>query len=90
MKQILVISGAGKQTSKTVADKLTDMLSDRGVGEIDVKVTDLKNLKKDAANGDMLVSTMLIDNCALPVFSGLPFLTGIRLNEELEKIVCAL
>lgn len=93
MKNILVISGSGKETSKAVADKLSAILSDRGISEkADVNITELKNFDEDIKKGDMVVSTMVIDNekYQVPVFNAMPFLTGIRLNEEIDKIVCAL
>ena len=93
MKKILVVSGSGKETSKAVAEKLLYILTDMGMQEkAEVNIVDIKDFDEDIKKGDMIISTMLIDNekYKMPIFSGLPFLTGIRLNEEIDKIVCAL
>ena len=52
----------------------------------------MNEIGKQVTADDLVVSTMLLDeqSVSAPVFSGLPFLTGIRISQEVDKIVCSL
>ena len=93
MKNIYVISGSGQVTSETVADQLNIQLTERGVSErAEINVIGMNEIGKQVTADDLVVSTKLLDEqtVSAPVFSGLPFLTGIRISQEVDKIVCSL
>ena len=93
MKNIYVISGSGQVTSETVADQLNIQLTERGVSErAEINVIGMNEIGKQVTADDLVVSTMLLDeqSVSAPVFNGLPFLTGIRVSQEVDKIVCSL
>ncbi|MFA0815829.1 MAG: hypothetical protein ACC608_08550 [Anaerofustis sp.] len=93
MKNIFVVSGSGQVTSETVADKLNSALSQRGVSDLaEVSVIKMEEIDRQVTAEDLVVSTMILDKHHLeaPVFSAFPFLTGIRVNQEVDKIVYSL
>ena len=93
MKNIFIVSGSGQVTSETVADKLNAELSLRGVSDrAEINVIGMDDIGKQVTAEDLVVSTVLLDEADMqaPVFSGFPFLTGVRVNQEVDKIVCTL
>lgn len=91
MKQVLVVSGSGLATANAVRTELIKALSDRGVKAV-ITAVDFKEFEDKVKKADLVVSTMFIDqkNHAVPIFNGMPFLTGVREGDEIEKLVSAL
>ena len=93
MKNIFVISSSGQVTSATVADQLTMQLTERGVSDrAEINVIGMDDMQEKVTSDDLIVSTMLIDEQTVqaPVFSAFPFLTGIRVSQEVDKIIYSL
>lgn len=91
MKTIVVACGGGIATSQTVAVKLGTMLEDRGFypGTVQIDAININSLPDYIERSDIYVSICQVGEGAyeIPTFSGIPFLTGIGAEEELEKII---
>lgn len=88
VKKILVACGSGVATSQTVASKLESMLENAHVNAT-VEAIDMKGLETMLKSADIYVS--ITPNVSapieIPMFNGIPFLTGMGIQEEFEKIV---
>jgi PTS system galactitol-specific IIB component len=93
MKTIIVACGGGVATSQTVALKLGNLLNERGYGnKVNIEAININSLSTYIKIADIYVSISQVRDGGydIPVFSGIPFLTGLGANEELEKIIEAL
>ena len=87
MKKIIVACGSGVATRQLIASTLKSLLDDRGV-EASVEAVDLKSLDLYLMSSDIYISIVNENReYPIPVFKGIPFLTGIGQDEELEKII---
>lgn len=85
MKKILVACGTGIATSTVVTIKLQEALKARG---IEADVSQCKVSEVCSRTGvDLVVTTTTYDNPSVPVFRSLSFLTGIGIEEDINKIV---
>lgn len=88
MKKILVACGSGVATSQTVASKLETMCENAEIDVI-VEAVDMKGLETTLKTADIYVS--ITPNASAPIeiptFNGIPFLTGIGIQEEFARIV---
>ncbi len=91
MKRVIVACGSGVATSQTVASKVKDLLEDRGV-YAEVEAVDIKSLDTYIKNCDIYIS--ITPNAStdfdIPVISGIPFLTGMGMDEALDEVLKAL
>ena len=87
MKRIFVACGSGVATSQTVASKISSMCEDNGV-EVIVEAVDIKSLESIIDQCDIYVSIVSsgANNWNVPTINGIPFLTGIGMDEEFEKL----
>ncbi len=88
--KIASVCGAGLATSTWIALRLKDALLERG---IDADITEMKimDLALSAADFDLIVSASnLGDVYGVPVVVSVSILTGIGLDETLDKIVSIL
>jgi len=93
MKKIVVACASGIATSGMVATKLNNMLIDRGYGnKAYVDSADIKNIDAIIHSYDIYVNLtpMVPIDYDIPSFSGIPFLTGIGVDEVLDKIIALL
>ena len=93
MKKIIVACGTGIATSQTVASRLQNMLEAKGVHNVKVEAIDIAQLDEHMKTSDIYVSITPETNPAnlsIPAFSGIPILTGMGEEEELQKIIKAL
>ena len=87
LKKIIVACGSGVATSQLIASTLKSLLSERGV-EASVEAVDLKSLDLYLMSSDIYISIVNSNReYPIPVFQGIPFLTGMGQEEELEKII---
>ena len=87
MKTIIVACGSGVATSQTVASKVQKLLKEKKINA-KVEAVDIKSLKTHLKQSDVYISIVPTkDEVSIPVLSGIPFLTGIGINEELEKLI---
>lgn len=93
-KHILVVCGNGAATSTMVLQTLKEMFEEKRIA-VDLaqkKVQEVNELIKDDYY-DMVVSTSGTDFTNpnnIPIFSGVPLLTGIGKEQMLEDVVAAL
>ena len=87
MKRIFVACGSGVATSQTVASKIYSMCEDNGL-EVIVEAVDIKSLESIIDQCDIYVSIVssVANNWNVPTINGIPFLTGIGMDEEFEKL----
>lgn len=87
MKRIFVACGSGVATSQTVASKISSMCEDNGL-EVIVEAVDIKSLESIIDQCDIYVSIVSsgANNWNVPTINGIPFLTGIGMDEEFEKL----
>ena len=74
MKKLIVACGSGVATSQTVASKLSRLLKERGCS-CTVEAVDMKSLDRYLAGPDVAG------------YNGIAFLTGMKQEEELQKII---
>ena len=87
MKRIFVACGSGVATSQTVASKISSICEDNGL-EVIVEAVDIKSLESIIDQYDIYVSIVSsgANNWNVPTINGIPFLTGIGMDEEFEKL----
>lgn len=88
--KIVVACGTAIATSTHVAIKIKELLGARGLKAhtIQCRVTEVPSLAPDA---DLIVATAQVPfDIDVPVIDGIPFLTGIGVEEVIEKIVSIL
>lgn len=87
MKKIFVACGSGVATSQTVASKIGSMCEDEGL-DVSVEAVDIKSLESIIDQCDIYVSIVSsgANNFDVPTISGIPFLTGMGMEEEFEKL----
>lgn len=87
MKRIYVACGSGVATSQTVASKINSMCEDENLDAV-VEAVDIKSLESIIDQCDIYVSIVSSEanNFDKPTISGIPFLTGIGLDDEWEKL----
>lgn len=93
MKTIIVACGGGVATSQTVAVKLQNMLEDNGYGgQVQIEAININSIDTFLNSADVYVSISPYGEASfdIPTFSGVPFLTGVGVSEEFDKIVHAL
>ena len=85
-KRVLIVCGTGVATSTVVADKVRRHLESRGIPAV-VDQTKVTELHRGATGYDVIVSTTQVSSdVGVPVVAGLPFLTGIGIDEALAEV----
>jgi galactitol PTS system EIIB component len=86
-KKIIVACGSGVATSNTVAEKIKELCIGRKLS-VEVQPVDFRSLKDYLKGADCFVTITPYDNTdyGIPVINGIPFLTGVGLNEEMDKL----
>jgi len=87
MKRIIVACGSGVATSQTVASKIESMCEDEGLS-VNVDAVDIKSLESFIDQCDIYVSIVQtgLKDWGKPTINGIPFLTGIGIDEEFDKL----
>lgn len=87
LKKIIVACGSGVATSQTVASKVESMCEDEGL-RVSVEAVDIKSLENIIDQCDIYVSIVPTSGkkWGKPMISGIPFLTGIGIDEEFDKL----
>lgn len=90
MKKIIVACGSGVATSQTVASKVGKLLKEKGV-KAHVEAVDIKSLKTHMKDADVYIAiTQPKEDYPIPVINGIAFLTGVGMEEELNKLIKAI
>jgi PTS system galactitol-specific IIB component len=90
IKRIIVACGSGVATSNVAAEKLKDLLRDRGLHGVEVRAVDMKSLESEAKLADLLVSitpgAQRDKELGIPVLNGIPLLTGVGAGALADQI----
>ncbi len=87
MKRVIVACGSGVATSQMVASKVARLLKERKVNAT-VEAVDIKSIKTHVKQADAYVAiTAPTEDFDIPVFNGIAFLTGMQMEEELQKLI---
>lgn len=87
MKRVVVACGSGVATSQTVASKVETMLDDAGVA-CQVEAVDMKSLESIIDQVDVYITIVPgSKSYDVATINGIPFLTGMGMEEEFEKLL---
>jgi len=90
IKRIIVACGSGVATSNVAAEKLRNLLRDRGL-HVDIRAVDIKSLESEAKIADLLVTitpgSQRDQELGIPVLNGIPLLTGVGAGKLADQIV---
>lgn len=86
-KKVIVACGSGVATSQTVASKIESMCENASI-PVSVEPVDIKSLENIIGQCDVYVSIvpMGTKDWGKPTISGIPFLTGIGIDAEFDKL----
>ena len=84
--KICVVCGSGMATSHLIAHQLEDLLREKGI-QASIKATKVSDLRKGEHYDLIVTSTLLSNTYGIPVVRAMSFLTGINMEEDLEKII---
>lgn len=93
-RRLIVACGSGVATSTTIAEKIKTMLENDGI-DYPVSAVDYKSIMNELPNSSIYVYIAQPDQNVLdeaeklniPVFAGIPFLTGMGMDEVYEGIL---
>ena len=86
MKRIIVACANGVATSQAVASKVNRLLKERKV----VDAVNIKSLDRDIKDCVAYITiTKTVKEYPVPVINGIAFLTGVRQEDELKKLIDA-
>lgn len=86
VKKVFVACGSGVATSQTVASKIQSMCEDENI-PVETEAVDIKSLDEIIDQCDIYVSIVpIVKDMGKPTLSGIPFLTGIGIDEEFAKL----
>lgn len=87
MKNVIVACGSGVATSQTVASKVKRILDENRI-KANVEAVDIKSLDSYIKSADVYISiTKSNKEYDIPMLNGIPFLTGMGIQEETEKLI---
>lgn len=93
-KRLIVACGSGVATSTTIAEKIKNKFEEDGI-MYPVEAVDYKSIKNELPNASIYVFIAqpdqevldLANELGVPVFAGIPFLTGMGMDSVYEQIV---
>ena len=89
MKTILTVCGVGYSSSTIIAERVQDLVKRNGLsGEVRIQQATFNELPNLVGSVDVVVaSSKVSDEYPIPVFNGVPFLSGIGMEELENKIL---
>jgi PTS system galactitol-specific IIB component len=86
-KRILVACGTAIATSTVVARKIEEELAKRGI-QVETTQCKASEVKSKVEGHDLVVATTFVtDTGDVPVIRTVSFLTGIGIEQDIEKII---
>lgn len=85
-KKVLVACGTGIATSTVVTIKIQEALQKNNI-DADVIQCKVAEIPSKIDGADLIVTTTVYENSKVPVIRGLSFLTGIGMENDIQKIV---
>ncbi len=91
-KRVLIVCGTGIATATVAAEKVTQALKARGIEIISSQCHSMESpAKVQTFKPHIIVATTPVrKDLGVPVFKGIPFLTGIGEAELVDQIVATL
>jgi PTS system galactitol-specific IIB component len=85
-KKVLIVCGTGIATSTVIADKVRSHLEAQGI-PASIDQTKVSEVLSGAPGYDLVVATTQVPRTIeAPIVNGLPFLTGMGVEEALSEI----
>lgn len=85
-KRILIVCGTGVATSTVVAQKVREYCQSQGI-DVAIEQGKVMDILRGADGYDLVVATTQVpSSVSTPSVSGLPFLTGIGVDQTLAEI----
>jgi PTS system galactitol-specific IIB component len=85
-RRVLIVCGTGIATSTVVAQKVKEYCEAQGI-EVVVDQGKVMDILRGADDYDLVVSTTQVpSSVSVPSVNGLPFLTGVGVDQTLEEI----
>jgi PTS system galactitol-specific IIB component len=85
-KRVLIVCGSSIATSTMVAMKVEELLREHKI-DADIRRCMTSEAKTAAKDADLIVATSQVDSVAIPVISGIPFITGLGMDKVKQEIV---
>lgn len=87
-KYIIVACNAGVATSQAVASKAKRILTDRGFTNFDIEAVDISTLDYHINKADAYIAIIPShEEYSIPKIDGVAFLTGVNLENEVDKLI---
>ena len=86
MKKVIVACGTGIATSTVVCVKIKEALAKANV-QAEIVQCKVAEIESKMAGADLIVTTTSYSNDKIPVIRALSFLTGIGMEQDIQKIV---
>lgn len=87
MKKIVVACASGVATSQAVASKVNRLLKENNI-DAAVKAVNLRSLDMELKDSVAYITiTKVTGEYPVPVINGIAFLTGMKQDEELRKLI---
>lgn len=92
MKTILTVCGVGYSSSTIIAERVRDLVERNGLsGEVRIQQATFNELPNLISSVEVVVASSKVSGeYPIPVFNGVPFLSGIGMEELEGKILKAL
>jgi PTS system galactitol-specific IIB component len=92
VKTILTVCGVGFSSSTIIAERIRELLEQNGLsGEVRIQQATFNELPNLIGSADLVVTSSKVSGeYSVPVFNGVPFLSGIGSEELGSKILEAL
>jgi len=85
-KRVLIVCGTAIATSTMVAMKVEELLREHGI-DADIRRCMTSEAKTAAKDADLIVATTQVVDVAIPVISGIPFISGMGVEQVKQDIV---
>jgi PTS system galactitol-specific IIB component len=85
-KRILIVCGTGIATSTMIATKVRDYCAQHGI-DAEINQTKVMETLRGVDGYDLVISTTELPSAVTtPTVQGLPFITGVGLDDALRKV----
>lgn len=88
-KRILIVCGTAIATSTVVAMKTEELLKREGI-QAEIRRCMTSEAKTASKGVDLIIATTQVPDVDVPVISGIPYLTGIKVADLEQEILQAL
>jgi PTS system galactitol-specific IIB component len=89
VKKIIVACSGGLCTSETIASKVRRLLKERGINDVEINAIKIVDIKLWQKSSDIYISVSGNEDLKydIPTINGIPFLTGVGMQQTLEELI---